>query len=273
MPITRATMNGLFAKSRNRCAIPECRATLVVGDTIVAEICHIRARRKGGARFDSTLNEEQKNAAVNLILLCPTCHTLADKDKTGNYSVEQLLEFKAEQERVGVFEISAEDARRALAILEKHNAKNKRPVTKSSVSGEATARAGDGGVAMAFVGNKFRDLNVRVSEKKVVGKYPSNSIGADANMSGYIDELCGLYVAYKKNTGEDEAILWAKISKAIKRAFRLKQKTRNHIPAERFWDVVEFLTEKLRETPVGKKHIRNRTKLCSSFDEWRTTKR
>jgi hypothetical protein len=74
--ITDRTIKSLFAKSLNQSAIPDCNARLFVEDTILDVLCHARARRKGGPRYDPTLTEEQKHAAANLILLCPTCHTL-----------------------------------------------------------------------------------------------------------------------------------------------------------------------------------------------------
>lgn len=275
MPISETTIKRLFAKCKNRCAMPECRAHLVIGETIVAEICHIRARRKGGARYDPTLSEEQKNESANLILLCPTCHKLADKDKTGAYPVGDLLEIKAEHERDATFELSPAEVRHALAILAKHNAKGKRVVKHSTVSGEATSNAGRGGVAFSFVGNNVGDIKIHMptGKRDSGNKYPANSIGADANLSGYVDYLCALYVDYMRPTGKDEDTLRAMIGTAIKRKFRLRQRTRYHIPAERFSDVVTFAFGKLRATPVGKKHTRNGTKLCSTFTEWRTTTR
>jgi len=253
--------------------MPECRAPLIIGETILAEICHIRARRKGGARFDPKLTEKQKNEAANLILLCPTCHKLADKSNTDAYPVADLLEIKAEHESAGTFELSPEEARHALAILAKHNNRNNRVIKNSPVSGHATSSAGHGGVAFSFVGSNLGEIKIQMPVKKGGGKYPTNSIGADANFSGYVDYLCDLYVDYSKQTGKEEHTLRAMIGTAIKRTFRLKQRTRYHIPIEHFLDVVAFLQEKLRGTPVGKKHMRNQTKLCSSLDEWRTTRR
>lgn len=275
MPIRETTIKRLFAKCKNQCAIPECNATLIIGETIIAEICHIRARRKGGARYDPTLTEEEKNAAGNLILLCPTCHKLADKDKLGAYSVGELVRIKAMHERDGAFEMQKNDEVRALAILAKHKAKGKRAVNGSTVSGKSTATAARGGVAFSFVGNHAGDIKIQVAAQKrgTGGKYASNSIGADANLSGYIDSLCELYVDYMRITKKSDNTLRAMIGSSIKRKFRLRQRTRNHIPAERFQEVVDFLYEKLRKTPVGQKHLRNGTRLCSSFQEWRTTTR
>lgn len=143
MPIAERTIKNLFAKSQNRCANPDCYATLVIGETILAEICHIRARRKGGARYNPSLTEPGKNAAANLILLCPTCHTLVDKDKTGAFSVEWLEKIKSDHERHGSFEVTAAEARTALEILARYKARIARPKKKV-----VRSNASHGGIAV-----------------------------------------------------------------------------------------------------------------------------
>jgi hypothetical protein len=63
---------------------------------------------------------------------------------------------------------------------------------------------------------------------------------------------------------------WAKLGKHIKSKFRLRKRTRNHLSAERFGDLVDYLvTEKLANTPVGRKHLREGKKLCRTFEEFR----
>jgi hypothetical protein len=47
---TTATIKRLFSVAGNRCAFPGCTATLVIGDTVTAEICHIKAQSGGGPR-------------------------------------------------------------------------------------------------------------------------------------------------------------------------------------------------------------------------------
>ena len=68
----------------------------------------------------------------------------------------------------------------------------------------------------------------------------------------------------------NEGVSWGKIGKHIKSKFHLKKKTRNHLSAERFPDLVDYLIrEKLARTPVGAKHLRQGTKLCRTFEEFR----
>ena len=265
MPIAERTIKNLFAKSQNRCANPDCSATLVINETILGEICHIRARRKGGARYDPNLTEPEKNAAANLILLCPTCHTLVDKDKTGAFSVFWLEKIKADHERRGAFELTAREARAALAILARSKARGKRFTTQVS------SKADRGGIAISIGGCHNGDIHLRTPANKGTRGYANNSIGADANLSGYVDYLCDLYVRYMSQTGATEDSLRGRIGKHIKTKFRLAKRTRNDLPAERFWELVDFLNGKLAVTPVGKKHIARGTKLCSTFEEWRST--
>lgn len=273
MPIAERTIKGLFAKSQNVCAMPECGATLVIGDTVLGEICHIRARRKGGARYDSTFSEEQKNAAANLILLCPTCHTLVDKDKRGVFPPAWLEGIKAQHERGGGIELTPNEARQALALLAKHQAKSKRSITRANVSGGAQSRADRGGVAVSIGGNNQGDIHVRTGSSKAPRGDAPNSIGANANLSGYVDYLCELYVKYMSPIERDVDALWGRLGKQIKAKFRLAKRTRNDLPADRFPKLVEFLHDKLAVTPVGRGHVSRGNKLCSSFQEWRNTTR
>lgn len=270
MPIAERTIKSLFAKSQNKCANPDCLATLVVEDTVLGEICHIRARRKGGSRYDPSLTEEQKNSARNLILLCPTCHALIDKDKTGAFSVEWLDGIKADHERRHrAVEISTKEAQQALAILAHSKAKKK----GSKIRSQVKSHADRGGIAVSFGRDNYGNINIRTASNIGPRGYPPNSIGADANLSGYIDYLCDLYVKYMSPIETNVHSLQGKIGRFIKTKFRLVKRTRNDLPTERFEALVTFLYEKLAKTPVGRKHLRQNTKLCSTFNEWRTTTR
>lgn len=82
----------LFAESGNSCAFPGCDFKIVENKKIlIGEICHISAYDKDGPRYDENVNE--KNAEDNLILLCPTHHTLVDID-ISTYTIDVLKEMK-----------------------------------------------------------------------------------------------------------------------------------------------------------------------------------
>lgn len=226
---------------------------------MLAEICHIRARRKGGARYDANLTAQEKDEFQNLILLCPTCHTLVDKDKV-TFTVDTLIDIKTHSERGGGIELTPALSRQAMLIIEK---------TGSAKAVGANAKSM--GIAVAVGGDVNAPITINSPQhsKNKDQKYPANSIGADANMTNYIEYLCGLYVDYMSQI-ETADQSWGKLGRHIKTKFRLKKRTRNHLSAERFNDLVDYLVvEKLSKTPVGKKHLRAGTRLCRTFEEFR----
>lgn len=264
MPITPRTIKILFAKAHNQCALPNCTVQLVVDETVVGHVGHIRARRKGGPRYDPALTEAERSAPANLLLLCPTCHTIVDKTKT--YSVDQLTRIKQAHERGGEIELSPQTSRQAMAIYELHQALKQKTKRTTVTASHGSVAVGNNNFGPITVNN-----NTTTSRTRGPRGFPPNSIGADANLSGYVDYLIDLYVAYMQPIERDESGLRGRIGSQIKRAFRLKQRTRNDLSVERFPRLVEFLYDKLALTPVGRKHVARGTKFCSSLEEWRTT--
>lgn len=259
MAISSSTIKRLFVKAGNKCAMPKCQSPLLKGEQVLAEICHIRARRRGGARYDPTLTAIEKDDFKNLILLCPTCHTLVDKDRK-TFDVETLVDIKRSSESGGEIEISLEASRQAMIIF-----------NKLVGPGCARAEAKGNAVAVAIGGDNhgYITINPPRKGKNETRGYPANSIGADANLTNYIEYLCGLYVEYMSQL-ESEGTSWAKIGKHIKTKFRLKKRTRHHLSVERFYDLVDYLVnDKLANTPVGKKHLKAGTKLCRTYEEFR----
>src|ERR1700693_1887561 len=94
-----STMKRLFARSGNRCAFPKCAVAIVQGETIVGEICHIKARSKEGPRYDRSQTPEERHDYDNLILMCGNHHTVIDDDPDA-YTVDRLLRMKRDHESV-----------------------------------------------------------------------------------------------------------------------------------------------------------------------------
>ena len=73
----------LFADSGGYCQNPGCLRGLFVdadGANIhIAEMAHIFAANNDGPRAKVELSPEERGAYGNLILLCPSCHTIIDK--------------------------------------------------------------------------------------------------------------------------------------------------------------------------------------------------
>ncbi len=258
MSYSDRTIKRLFARSQNQCAMPKCIGRMVVGETVIGEICHIRARRKNGPRFDPNLTPAERNAYENLLLLCPTCHKLVDRN-AATYSVDLLTDIKTVQENEGGLELSPSDRRAAMLLIESLKPKSR-----------AKASARGNGVAIAVGGDNHGNITINQPSvgKSKGSRYPKNSIGADANLCGYVDYLFGLAIDYWQgatNMGP------ARLGKKIKTKFRLKQRTRNHLPIDRFEELVSFIVhEMLEPSPVGKQHRHNGTKLCRTFEEWRS---
>lgn len=248
----------LFARSQNRCAMPDCSGPIVIGDTVVGEICHIRAKNKKGPRFDASLSPSARNEYDNLLLLCRTCHKLVDS-KTNIYTINMLSRIKSIQDREGGLELDANGQKNARLLFESLSPRRK-----------VSAAARDHGIAIAVGGDNFGSIHVTssVSRKSKASRYPPNSIGADANLCGYIDYLFGLGVDYWKGV---EKMSPGRLGKMIKKRFRLKQKTRNHLSVDRFEEMAAFIISDILEpSPVGKRHRRQGTKLCRTFSEYRS---
>jgi hypothetical protein len=93
----QTTLKRLFARSGDRCAFPRCSVALVQDDTLVGEICHIKAANPSGPRYDPQQTAVQRHAYDNLLLLCPTHHTIIDDDPEA-YTVERLVKMKTDHE-------------------------------------------------------------------------------------------------------------------------------------------------------------------------------
>ncbi|MFE4544614.1 HNH endonuclease [Arthrobacter sp. NPDC056727] len=97
----------MWTRARNQCAYPSCIQALTIdaepsgsgsiGVTVVGEEAHIRAQSVGGPRYDASY--EDIDGYDNLILLCPTHHTMIDANNGAGYTVEALVKMKADHER------------------------------------------------------------------------------------------------------------------------------------------------------------------------------
>jgi hypothetical protein len=113
---TLPTIERLFALSGNRCAFPGCTFELFHEGAAVGEICHIKAQKLGGPRYDRQQSDEERHSFENLILLCGTHHTVIDGDET-TYTVQRVTNMKRAHE-VSATKMSDEDSfRGAMALL------------------------------------------------------------------------------------------------------------------------------------------------------------
>lgn len=103
--IPAGTARMVLARSGGYCANPSCRRDLFVAlpsghIATLDELAHIIGQSTGGPRGDDPLPPEARNDGSNIVLLCPTCHTLIDnRMATDTYSPEVLRQWKADHER------------------------------------------------------------------------------------------------------------------------------------------------------------------------------
>lgn len=78
--IKATTRQQLVAISGGRCSLENCRKVLVIGEnSFIGEMAMIESVVEGGPRFNPNLTMEEITSLDNLILLCPTCHRLVDR--------------------------------------------------------------------------------------------------------------------------------------------------------------------------------------------------
>ena len=88
----------LFSEAAGHCQRSDCLQPLfpaeMGGDKHIAEMAHVIPHGEMGPRHEERpAGEFEADSFENLILLCPTCHTIIDKDPAG-YSRGTLLEWK-----------------------------------------------------------------------------------------------------------------------------------------------------------------------------------
>ena len=64
---------------------------------VIGQIAHIEAKSDAGPRANPLLSDQQRDAYSNLILLCPTHHTLVDA-RESTYSVDVVRSWKTDME-------------------------------------------------------------------------------------------------------------------------------------------------------------------------------
>ena len=100
---SQKTLKILFGLSGNQCAHPKCTNNVIEPATeksdaaVIAQICHIYAISDDGPRGKAGITNEELNSPENLILLCPTHHTVVD-NQYETYPAEMLKQWKQDHE-------------------------------------------------------------------------------------------------------------------------------------------------------------------------------
>lgn len=100
--ITEKSIKILWANAAGICSFDDCgiRVTGIAdGSYTLGEMAHIKGNRGGSNRYDAQQSDSDRHDYNNLILLCPTHHTLIDKSENeAIYTVEVLLDMKKRHE-------------------------------------------------------------------------------------------------------------------------------------------------------------------------------
>ena len=93
----------LFSLCGNTCALPGCEERLFdrKWDGIKAEVCHIAGEKQTAARFDPSMTDDERRDFSNLVVMCPTSHTIIDELEPSLYSVERLKDIKGQARVTG----------------------------------------------------------------------------------------------------------------------------------------------------------------------------
>lgn len=103
MAISQRDVKLLWGKSASRCAFPDCRLQLTQDSKAtessfpIGEQAHIVAKELDGPRGNSSLTSDERDSYANLILLCPTHHTIIDRSPE-DFPIEKLYSIKTDHE-------------------------------------------------------------------------------------------------------------------------------------------------------------------------------
>lgn len=93
---TPATIDLLWALSAGHCELCGSDVTNALASGKrgkYGQVAHIEAYSPGGARYNASQSEKERNSLDNLMLLCPTCHALVDNNAP-DFGVEFLRDRK-----------------------------------------------------------------------------------------------------------------------------------------------------------------------------------
>jgi hypothetical protein len=245
MKPSSSTIKALCTRSGEFCAFYGCGVPLVdelASDLFAGEICHIRALRPKGPRYDMSQTDEDRNSFANLILLCANHHKEIDSDEQ-KYSVEFLLKMKEDAfRRNGAFETRPIDRTRAERLLKKYE-----------IQAHGTVNIHAQNVTIK---------GTRASRQNIV--LPGDVIGGSSQHHRYIDHLIGQYQEFAAKQ-EDRNFRYPAIYAAIKRRFGAKW---NLIPVVRFPELAAYLQQRIDRTKLGKINRSKGNANYSTFQQY-----
>jgi len=252
---TENTIKKLFALSQNRCAYPECGTPVVQrpSGTVTGRICHIKARSRGGPRFDPIQSDGDRHGFANLIILCSVHHDVVDAEPA-RFTVELLQDMKEMHEREGDIELNQEGARLARKLMDSYY--------RIEASGEAQVMVGSPG------GVQARNLTIKTNRKNPPVPLPQDAIGANVEMRAYVVYLVKRYTEWRLKgieSGKDKRSFHPSMTyQLIEREFGARP---NLVRQTEFDRLVAFLQTAIDDTILGRIQRSSGSRNFRSFEE------
>lgn len=182
--------------------------------------------------------DHSNNARINLLMLCPLCHSKITK---GNIAMDEVKSKKLQL-------VSAPPA-----------------TAKTSNVVQFT-----GAVGSAIVGDNNVVTIKNAAPKKAKQKYPEGCIGFDNLSANYVGYLIGRYNEYKEFELK-EKMNYATFSALLKRQFKLgPSRTIYNTPIEQFDSLVQYIQRRIDGTLLAKiKKSKGQLRNYSSLEEYR----
>lgn len=179
------------------------------------------------------------NQMLNLILVCPTCHSKITK---GDYSPMEVL-----QKKITLLQ-AVGNPTQSLSNLMTFNGK-----VLNSIIGN---------------NNKVTIKQTSRSIKKIIQKYPKGCIGFDNNRANYIAYLIDRYNKFKEYELNEEKINYAIFSSNLKKKYKIgPTRSLYNLSIEKFEELVAYIQLKIEGTKLAKMKGKSH-KNYSTFKEY-----
>ncbi len=254
------TVKKLFALSGNLCAFPGCGCKIVdssSSESIIGEICHIKADSPQGPRYDLKQSERARQSYDNLILLCRNHHKIVDDD-TKTYTVELLAAMKETHVKSFGRDENSTDAVFAKILL---NDWSKHNVSVTNTHNTGNIAINSPGVVQAH------EVHIRTtSNKRPSIQAPPGSIGANLDCSAYIQYLINRYNKFAA-ADKDRAtkFSYGALSSNIATQFGSQWKL---ISEDRFDALCTYLHSRISKTRIAKNNMSKGGRAYSTFSEF-----
>lgn len=245
------TFKRLCTLSNNCCAFPDCTAPIIeTSGTSTGIVCHIKARRKGGPRYDPTQSDDDRHSFSNLILLCPRHSRIIDSEPN-KYTVKILEDMKAAHNSGGLAEISAFHLRMAELLLKSYRTINVKTDGHVMIDSPGSVQA----TQVVFKNHK-RSIKLQP---------PRDSLASDLSRRNYVKHLLDRYQEFARQQPGREfryPAIYSKITKEFGAKWDL-------VPLSSFDNLVSFLQRRIDRTMLGSMNKGKSIPNYSTFSEYR----